>query len=95
MENRFFGSSVTVSGLITGGDLTARLKDEPGARVLITECMLRSEHDRFLDDMTLEAAQAALGRKIIPVGRHGWDLYDALCAARDEIMEEQSQWQNP
>ena len=95
VENRFFGSSVTVSGLITGGDLTARLKDELGARVLITECMLRSEHDRFLDDMTLEAAQAALGRKIIPVGRHGWDLYDALCAARDEIMEEQSQWQNP
>ena len=85
VENNFFGHSVTVSGLVTGGDLCARLKNEPAERVFITECMLRAEGDRFLDDMTLEDAEAAIGRKIVPVGRHGWDLLDALIEAKNEI----------
>ena len=84
VENRFFGSSVTVSGLVTGGDLTDRLKNEPGERVFITECMLRNEGDRFLDDMTLAEAEARLGRRIVPVGRRGDELLDALISARDE-----------
>ena len=82
IENAFFGRSVTVSGLVTGGDLCARLKSEPADRVFITECMLRSEGDRFLDDMPLTEAEAVLGRRIVPVGRHGWDLLDALEDAR-------------
>ena len=88
VENRFFGPSVTVSGLITGRDLADALADEPETHVLITECMLRSERDRFLDDVPFEDVQRRLGKKIIPVGRHGADLYDALCAARDEILED-------
>ncbi len=82
VENRFFGPTVTVSGLVTGRDLSDRLKDEPGAAILITECMLRSEGDKFLDDMTLEEAQAITGRRIIPVGRRGDELLDALIEAR-------------
>ena len=82
VENRFFGSTVTVSGLITGRDLTDRLKDEPGAAILITECMLRSEGDKFLDDMTLAEAETLVGRRIIPVGRRGDELLDALIGAR-------------
>ena len=82
VENRFFGPTVTVSGLVTGGDLCRRLEAEEGERILITECMLRSEGDRFLDDMTLEAAQARLGRRIVPVGRSGEDLLRALLDAQ-------------
>ena len=78
VKNRFFGESVTVSGLITGGDLTDRLKNEPGDAVLITECMLRSEGDRFLDDMTLDEARRIIGRPLVPVGRRGDELLDAL-----------------
>lgn len=85
VENRFFGPSVTVSGLVTGGDLTARLKDEDGACALITECMLRDGGDCFLDDMTLDEAIARLGRRIVPVGRGGEDLLGALLRARDEF----------
>jgi len=85
VKNRFFGESVTVSGLITGRDLTDRIADEPAARIFITECMLRSEGDRFLDDMTLEEAEARTGRRIVPVGRRGSDLLDALLEARDEL----------
>ena len=80
--NRFFGETVTVSGLVTGGDLTARLKEEAGEKIFITECMLRSEGDKFLDDMPLTEAEAMLGRPIIPVGRRGDELLDALLEAR-------------
>ena len=82
VENRFFGPSVTVSGLITGRDLTDRLRDEEGGAILITECMLRSEGDKFLDDMTLGEAEKIVGRRIIPVGRRGDELLDALLGAR-------------
>ena len=82
VENRFFGSTVTVSGLVTGRDLTDRLKDESCDAVLITGVMLRNEGDRFLDDMELGEAQRILGKPIIPVGRRGDELLDALLDAR-------------
>lgn len=85
VKNEFFGHSVTVSGLITGRDLTGRLLEEDCAQVFITECMLRSEGDRFLDDMTLEEAEARIGRKITPVGRSGEDLLNALLNARNQF----------
>ena len=88
VRNRFFGESVTVSGLITGRDLADRLINESGARIFITECMLRSEGDKFLDDMTLADAEAILKRRITPVGRHGWDLVNALISARKELEED-------
>lgn len=82
VENRFFGPTVTVSGLVTGRDLTGRLQGEVGEKVFITECMLRSEGDRFLDDMELHEAEQILGKPIIPVGRRGDELLAALLEAR-------------
>lgn len=82
LENTFFGPTVTVSGLITGGDLVRQMKDVPADAILITECMLRSEGDRFLDDMSLTEASQKLGRPIIPVGRRGEDLLNALMDLR-------------
>ena len=82
LENRFFGPTVTVSGLITGRDLVDQMKDRPSKAILITECMLRNEGDRFLDDMPLEEAERLLGRPIIPVGRRGEDLLNAILSLR-------------
>lgn len=78
IKNRFFGETVTVAGLVTGSDLVSQLKTVKTDAILITECMLRSEKDRFLDDMTLEDASRALGKPIIPVGRTGEDLLNTL-----------------
>jgi len=82
VENRFFGSNVTVSGLVTGNDLIGRMASVDCERVLITECMLRSEGDRFLDDVTLTEACERLGKPIVPVGRRGDELLDALLDCR-------------
>ncbi len=78
VENRFFGASVTVSGLVTAGDLIDRMRGVGCDRVLITECMLRDGGDRVLDDVALDDASARLGKPIQPVGRSGEALLDAL-----------------
>lgn len=78
VENTFFGPDVTVSGLVTAGDLIRRMRDVDSACVLITECMLRDQGDRFLDDVPLEEVCAALGRPVVPVGRRGDELLDAI-----------------
>lgn len=77
--NDFFGRSVTVSGLVTGGDLVAQLRGKQlGARLLIPLNMLRREELDFLDDMTLEAASAALGVPVVPVEQDGGELCRAV-----------------
>ena len=81
LENGFFGASVTVSGLLTGGDLIRGLQNEDCAAVLITVCMLRDGENVFLDDMTLEEVSRALGKPVIPVGRRGDELLQAIVEA--------------
>jgi putative radical SAM enzyme (TIGR03279 family) len=82
VENGYFGPTVTVSGLLTGGDLIRGLKGARADRVLITECMLREGDEVFLDGMTLDQVKCALGVDILPVGRRGEHLLDALTGAR-------------
>jgi len=76
--NRFFGETVTVSGLLTGQDLVAQLSGEEADEILITSCMLREGEDVFLDDMTLTQAQEKIGIPIKPVPNDGADMLYAL-----------------
>lgn len=79
IENRFFGGGVSVAGLITGGDLIAQLRGKPlGERVLISENMLRDGGDVFLDDVTPEQVEQALGVPLVPVRIDGGDLLDRI-----------------
>lgn len=79
IQNDFFGHTIDVAGLITGGDLTAQLEgQELGKRVLIPEKMLRHGEGVFLDDMTLKEASDILGVPVIPVGPSGDDLLNAM-----------------
>ena len=79
IENDFFGHSINVTGLITGGDLISQLKGKDlGERLFISQNMLRREEMDFLDDVLLEEASAALGVPIYPIGQDGFDLWDAI-----------------
>lgn len=78
IENQFFGPSVTVSGLVTGGDLIRTLQNLDSECILITECMLRNEGDRFLDDRPLATVAEEIGKPIVPVGRRGDELLSAI-----------------
>lgn len=82
--NHFLGETITVSGLVTGGDLIAQLKGrELGERLLIPINMLRHGEDVFLDDITLGDVARELNVEVIPVNQDGFDLCDAIFDIRD------------
>ena len=82
IRNDFFGESITVSGLITGQDLIAQLKDQDlGDELLLPTNMIRSGERVFLDDLTIEDAEEALGIPIRIVESGGRDL---VCAVTGE-----------
>ncbi len=79
IKNNFFGGSVNVSGLVTGGDLIEQLKGENlGARLVIPSSMLRFENDLFLDDVSTDDVEKALDIELIPVNNNGNDLVKAI-----------------
>ncbi len=66
IENEFFGDTVTVAGLVTGGDIAAQLKGKPlGSRLILPSVMLRAERDLFLDGMTPEQLSEKLGVPVV------------------------------
>lgn len=65
IRNDFFGESITVSGLVTGGDIIKQLTGkEIGEALLIPGNMLRAGTDVFLDDVTVPQVEEALKCKI-------------------------------
>ena len=79
INNDFFGHTITVAGLITGGDLTAQLKDKLTSReLLITNNMLRDGESVFLDNTDLSEAEKLLGVKITAVPDSGEAFVKAL-----------------
>ncbi|WP_312641611.1 DUF512 domain-containing protein [Hydrogenoanaerobacterium sp.] len=79
IRNVYFGENITVAGLITGTDLIAQLKGKDlGEEVLISSAMLRHEQDRFLDDLTIEQVEDALGVKLSVVDNDGYELLGSM-----------------
>jgi len=79
IRNDFFGESVTVSGLVTGGDIIAQLKGRDlGGRLLIPQNMLRHGDDVFLDDVTVAEVSEALGVPVRVVRQDGGEFYRAI-----------------
>ena len=78
IRNTFFGETVTVTGLITGGDLKEQLKDADEDEILLCGNTLRAEGDLFLDDMPLSQLRAALKPPITLVPNEGDALFSAL-----------------
>lgn len=65
VKNKFFGGEVTVTGLLTGYDLTEGLKNKSlGDELILCRNMLRAEGDLFLDGMTPEKLSDLLNCEI-------------------------------
>ena len=76
--NRFFGESVTVTGLITGGDLVEQLRDVSCDRILICRDMIRNEGDLFLDGMSVAEARGQLSAPLQIVKNTGEAFWRAI-----------------
>ncbi len=81
--NRFFGESVTVAGLITGGDLVEQCKDVNADEILIVRSMIRAEGDLFLDDMPVEEVRKALPAPLRITENSGEGFWRAISGYQD------------
>ncbi len=83
IRNDFFGTTITVSGLVTGRDLIAQLKGKAlGEALLLPINMLRSGEDVFLDDIRICQIEEELQVSVAVVGSNGQDLLDSLLGKR-------------
>jgi NifB/MoaA-like Fe-S oxidoreductase len=79
IRNEFFGDTVTVSGLVTGGDIIKQLRGcELGSRLLIPRNMLRHGDGVFLDDVTVAEVSEVLGVTVRVVEQDGADFLRAV-----------------
>lgn len=79
VRNDFFGERITVSGLLTGGDIRDQLLGkELGEALLLPENVLRSGESVFLDDLTKADMEKALQVPVYIVKSSGHDLLDAI-----------------
>lgn len=68
IRNRFFGESITVSGLITAEDIINQGKSLfSGEALLMTSSMLREMDDVFLDGMHLPSLSETIGMPVFPM----------------------------
>ncbi|MDP2755757.1 MAG: DUF512 domain-containing protein [Nitrospirota bacterium] len=61
VENKFFGASVTVAGLLTGRDVIKAVSDRiEGHEMILIPDVVLNEENRFLDNITLNDMEEAL-----------------------------------
>lgn len=85
--NKFFGETVTCTGLLTGGDICDALKNYNGKydEVILPANTMREFEEVFLDDMTLKELKKKSGFKNIRVNRDGGEgYYKILSTLRKE-----------
>lgn len=83
IENHFFGPEITVTGLITGGDLIEGLKNkEIGEYLVIDQKMLKDDEDIFLDNLTLKEVKDELGVEIVKCESLGNGFIKAIINGR-------------
>ncbi|MDR3587894.1 MAG: DUF512 domain-containing protein [Desulfosporosinus sp.] len=71
IRNDFFGSSVTVAGLLTAQDIALQLGDLRGEEFLIPSVMLKADEDLFLDDQSVQWLEEKVNGKASIVENDG------------------------
>ncbi len=93
VKNDFFGGKITVAGLLTGQDLKNQLSDvKLGEELLLTEHMMKSGEQVFLDDMTVEELSGALQVPVTIVKSDGKSFLNAVLGRNEnQIQEKQTE----
>ncbi|MBK5251201.1 MAG: DUF512 domain-containing protein [Peptostreptococcaceae bacterium] len=78
VENDFFGKSITVSGLVSGMDLTKKLAEIEEKIVLIPGVMIKEGTKLTVDDMDIDEIGKRFMKEIIPVEVDGFMLVDKI-----------------
>jgi putative radical SAM enzyme (TIGR03279 family) len=80
IKNTFFGESITVTGLLTGGDIADQMKGniEPDRILLLSENMFKKDTELFLDDSTKTDLEKSLSVKIKIMPDSGENLFKTI-----------------
>ncbi|MBQ8575066.1 MAG: DUF512 domain-containing protein [Clostridia bacterium] len=85
IENKLFGDTITVAGLLCGNDIANALEGKDlFDEVLIPAVSLRREGDLFLDDMSVEELSERLKAKVTPVESDGYVLLQRILGEEEE-----------
>lgn len=77
--NDFFGHRITVTGLLTGGDMIKQLNGKPlGQRLILPSNTLMADEPKFLDDVTLDQFIEALQVDVCIVESSGADFIHSV-----------------
>ena len=71
IRNDFFGSLVTVAGLLTAQDIALQIDDLSGEEFLIPRVMLKADEDLFLDDHSVKWLEEKVNGKARIVENNG------------------------
>ena len=90
IRNDFFGESVTVSGLVTAGDIIKQqLGQLTGRALIMTSSMLREMDNIFLDGMRLPELSETMGRPIYPMPSDDGEAFiEKLFEICERLIEE-------
>lgn len=85
IENNFFGKTITVSGLMTGTDIIAALKNrQRGKFLLVPENCLRDDiKTRFLDDMDIADVERELDIRVFVTSDNGAEFLRQILDLED------------
>lgn len=79
VENDFFGHSITVAGLLTGGDVIKTLKREGvGEHLIMPRNMFRAGEEIMLDGITVADLETELSTRVVVVDYTGEDLIEKI-----------------
>ena len=78
IKNNHFGESVTVSGLITGGDLMSQLRPGECKHYFLPDNCLKFDQPVFLDDIDISSVQSHLNATLEAIAPTGQDLVEAI-----------------
>ena len=87
VTNKFYGDTIRVSGLLTGQDIFAALKDRDlGAAVFLPKSCL-NDKQIFLDDWKLSDLQEKLGVPIVPLKNDFSGIFEFLKTGKVTVVE--------
>lgn len=88
VNNRFFGDTVTVTGLLTGKDIIDTLKEKAEKDVIyfLPDVLLKHHTDLLLDGISVDDIRRESGCDIRVIETTGTALADAVAEIREELL---------
>jgi putative radical SAM enzyme (TIGR03279 family) len=93
VDNKLFGPSITVSGLVGGNDIVASLTGyNIGSCLLVPDVMLKEGEDVFLDDVSLDQLERRIGCPVIVFDSTPQGCYRALRSIGRKLLRQRGDY---